>query len=104
MSRTVAVLLVEGAPDDGEMIPLFGGTNRMGREATNEVVVNDAWVSRRHAKIVETEAGHYVRDLVSAHGTFVNGEKIGGRHPLADGDRIQLGPSKVVFVFRSDWT
>ena len=102
MRRTAAVLLIEGGPNDGQMIPLAAGANIMGREAINDIVDTDVGVSRKHAEIIETADGHYLRDLSSSHGTFVNGNRIGG-HALADGDRIQLGPSTVVFVFRSDW-
>ena len=100
---TVAVLLVEGGPDDGRMIPLIGGTNTLGREVINDVVDTETGVSRKHAEIVETDAGYHLRDLSSLNGTFVNKNRIqAGSHLLFDGDRIQLGPSKVIFIFKSD--
>jgi hypothetical protein len=36
-------------------------------------------------------------DGLSANGTFVNGERLRGRRRLADGDRVRLGATTIVF-------
>ena len=57
-------------------------------------------VSRRHARIVRTEAGHFITEEVgSLNGTFVNGNKLvtGKPQALAEGDRVGLGMVKMVF-------
>jgi S1-C subfamily serine protease len=52
----------------------------------------DLDVSARHAEIVEGADNSYrVRDTGSTNGTFVNGHRITGEEPLADGDVIWLG-------------
>ena len=103
VGRTAAVILVEGGPNDGQMIPLSRGSNVMGREMANRIVDTETGVSRRHAEIVETDASYFLRDLTSTNGTSVNGRTIDeAGHDLSDGDRIQLGPSKVAFIFKSD--
>lgn len=95
--------MVQGGPLDGQMIPLVGGTNIMGRAEGSEVVDTETGVSRQHARISETVEGYFVQDLGSSNGTFVNSRKLEpGDHLLTDGDEIQLGPSSVVFVFKSD--
>ena len=100
---SVAVLLVEDGPNKDQMIPLLGGKNVMGRQLDNDVVDTETGVSRKHAEIIETVDGYHLRDLSSSNGTYVNGNNIeSGKHFLVDGDRIQFGPSKVVFVFKSD--
>ena len=101
-SADEAFLVVEGGPDSDETISLPGPTNTMGRQSTNDVVVSEAGVSRRHAEIVEDGGVHYLRDLSTTNGTFVNDESIGeADHPLNDGDSIRLAASKVQYVFHS---
>jgi pSer/pThr/pTyr-binding forkhead associated (FHA) protein len=58
----------------------------------------DAEVSRLHAA-VEYIGAHWtiVDDGLSRNGTFVNGERLVGRHRLMAGDRIRVGTSLVSF-------
>lgn len=64
----------------------------IGREAPAELVVAAAPVSRRHASITFCDGCHWLHDLGSRNGTFVNG-KVVGTSPirLIDGDEIVLG-------------
>ena len=55
----------------------------MGREMINDIVDTEIGVSRRHAEIIETDTGHYLRELFSSHGTFANGNRIWGP-PVSD--------------------
>jgi S1-C subfamily serine protease len=48
-------------------------------------------ISARHAAIVAREGGYVVRDLGSAAGTFLNGQRVIGDVPLESGDIIELG-------------
>jgi pSer/pThr/pTyr-binding forkhead associated (FHA) protein len=65
------------------------------------VVVPELSVSRRHAAIMKSDEGLYVRDLSSSNGTFVNRTNITVEdHLLSDADRIQLGVSETSFVFK----
>lgn len=48
-------------------------------------------VSRRHCQINVTDNGIWLRDLSSANGTFVSGEKIEAPYPLKTGDVVQVG-------------
>ena len=96
------MLVVDGGPNDEETIPLAGSTTSMGRQSANEVVVAETGVSRKHAEIVQTDNGYFLRDLGSTNGTFVNSKKISDDdYLLQDGDAIRLGASKTSCVFRS---
>jgi pSer/pThr/pTyr-binding forkhead associated (FHA) protein len=56
--------------------------------------VNDASVSRRHAKVARGDGGDLVlEDLNSAYGTKVNDETVAAfqKLPLAAGDKVTMG-------------
>ena len=51
----------------------------------------DTTVSRVHAKLWQENGACWIEDLGSRYGTKVNGTAISGRHPLSDGDLVQIG-------------
>jgi hypothetical protein len=70
-----------------------------GRDASNMVVLQSTFVSKRHAT-VGIEGGQFiVRDLKSANGTRVNGEPA-ILTPLSPGDVIEVGDQTLTFVER----
>jgi DNA-binding response OmpR family regulator len=72
--------------------PLDKPRTTIGRWEDNNIVVDDRWVSRYHARI-RRENDHYViEDLSSKNGTFVNGRRISEPTVLADGDQVQVTP------------
>lgn len=71
----------------------------LGRDASNMVVLQSTFVSKRHATI-GIEGGQFVvRDLKSANGTRVNGETA-TLTPLSQGDVIEVGDQTLTFVER----
>src|SRR2546421_7293344 len=54
----------------------------------------DATVSRQHCLVELDGEGVWIQDLGSLNGTFVNGEKIGQREPLRDGDATMVQPPR----------
>jgi DNA-binding NtrC family response regulator len=90
---------------DGYLIPISkpGGASQpvgefltIGREATCGLVVEDSFVSARHARIEKKAGGYVVRDLHSRNGTFLNGSRV-TEAILAANDRIRFG--EMVYVF-----
>jgi len=71
---------------------------RIGRDADNEVVLHDPRISRHHAVITRKSEGFELEDLASANGVMVNGVRITTLHLLAEGDRLKLGDSELVFT------
>lgn len=66
-------------------------TIRIGREMSNDKVLNFAVISHRHAELTIQDDGKcLIRDLGSTNGTYVNGKKIQGEHLLRPGDRLVL--------------
>ncbi|AKJ02687.1 type III secretion system (T3SS) inner membrane Yop/YscD-like protein [Archangium gephyra] len=69
----------------------------IGRTTENDVVLQDAGVSRKHVRISDRLGRFYVQDLGSANGTLVNDAPLSGERELQNGDRIALGPVEFVF-------
>ncbi len=61
-----------------------------GRAEGNNIVVDDARASRRHAELYWDGSDFVLIDLNSSNGTFVNGNKITS-HVLKDSEVIQIG-------------
>jgi phosphoserine phosphatase RsbU/P len=74
----------------------------IGRRTDADIVLNHAHVSRNHAKVVQEGNQHWIIDLGSSHGTFVNGERVVERRLLHPGDRIGLGDEKIEMVYQCD--
>ena len=68
----------------------------IGRADGNDLVIEAAAVSRRHARILKRGATYVIEDLKSAHGTTVNGERVTTRE-LRSGDLVGLGPVALRF-------
>jgi len=79
------------------ILPLrVGAVTRIGRGLSVDVHLDDASVSRRHARIVERGGRAVVLDDRSLNGTWVNGRRVEAAM-LSDGDEIALG--RVVLQF-----
>jgi general secretion pathway protein A len=76
---------------------LRGTRTLIGRGAECQVVIDNKFLSRRHA-VITREAGVWMlRDLNSTNGTRVNGRRV-NRWQLTDGDEIAIGKHRLVFV------
>jgi pSer/pThr/pTyr-binding forkhead associated (FHA) protein len=62
----------------------------IGRDASCDVVVPTAEVSRRHALISPANEGYVLRDT-STNGVFVNGERVSVTQTLGRGDIVRVG-------------
>ena len=99
-SPTTANLVVVGGPNDGVVLSIPNDGLTLGRLHDNDVVIDDPWVSRRHAEIISTHDGYRLRDLASSNGTFLTDRLIDASdYGLHDGDHIRLGRSDVQLVF-----
>jgi len=80
-----------------QIYPLKLGTNTIGREEDNSIVLDHTFLSRYHAQIFIDPNGVIIQDLNSRNGTFVNDFKVDHCH-LKDGDAIRLGRISFKFV------
>jgi pSer/pThr/pTyr-binding forkhead associated (FHA) protein len=82
---------------DGERRLLKAGAMTIGRDAANDLVLlDDPKVSRSHAELHKRDGQWVLQDLGSSNGTRVNQRPV-QRHPLRDGDRIQLGATTILY-------
>ncbi|WCJ60439.1 FHA domain-containing protein [Fontisphaera persica] len=82
---------------DGRRWSVLGSCG-IGRSLTNQVVLEGAKVSRRHALVhVQSKNEHWLVDLASSNGTFLNGQRIAQPMLLRDGDRIGVGEYELIF-------
>jgi sigma-B regulation protein RsbU (phosphoserine phosphatase) len=78
--------------------PLDGAPVSIGRASDCSIPIKDRYLSRRHAEILAMNGAWYVKDLGSANGTYLNGNRLSGDSPLKNGDRIRLGDTEIVFA------
>ena len=81
---------------------LTGGRVTVGKGPGNDIVLEDARVSRLHASLEKFAEGWCVNDLGSSNGTFVNGDRIWGAHRLRHGDEIRVGQTRLLFRSTDD--
>ena len=84
--------------EDGQEMA-FSGPERLtiGRAEDNNVIVDDAEMSRHHGEIIlHADGTAEVRDRGSRTGTFINNQRVNSQI-LRDGDRLSFGPLHVVF-------
>ena len=87
-----AFLIVNGT----NIFPLNQKVINIGRRDDNQLVVNDARVSRIHAQLRVFKGRYVIFDLDSTGGTFVNSERV-HQHILYPGDVISLAGVPLVY-------
>jgi transcriptional regulator with GAF, ATPase, and Fis domain len=73
----------------------------LGRDPSNQIVMSDAGVSRRHCSVREVSGVFEIADLDSHNGTLLNGNKV-SREVIRHGDRIRVGSSEYLFLTGPD--
>ncbi|HQV93317.1 MAG TPA: FHA domain-containing protein [Anaerolineales bacterium] len=93
-------LIMRTGPTPGAVFALEGDQLTIGRDSTNEITINDAEVSRRHARLTFQGGKFVLEDLGSTNGTFVNGQRLAGPRVLKAGEVVSFG-EQIVLVFES---
>lgn len=99
----------EPPPSDAELIiyapsgnvlvrcPLVEDELIIGRGPESDVRLDGHKVSRAHAKVVRTKAGHRIEDKNSMNGILKDGVQVGS-WDLSFGDEVQIGGYRVTYV------
>ena len=93
-------LTMRSGPNPGTVYALDSDQLSIGRDSSNEIAVNDAEVSRRHARLTFQGGKYVLEDMGSTNGTFVNGQRLTGPRVLKSGEVISLG-EQIVFVYEA---
>ena len=94
-----AALVVKRGPNAGSRFLLDQPVTSAGRHPNSDIFLDDITVSRRHAEFRKEHDEFRVVDAGSLNGTFVNREPVEST-VLANGDEIQIGKFRLVFVTR----
>ncbi len=97
-----AVLVVKRGPNAGFRFLLGQTVTSAGRHPGNDICLDDLTVSRRHAEFQLRGSEFHLVDFGSLNGTYVNREPIDSI-VLADGDEIQMGKFRLVFLSDPGW-
>ncbi len=89
---TVEVL---SGPDKGKKATTLGDLVRIGAETTNDLVLTDTTVSRRHGEVLRTPDGLLIRDLGSRNGTTIDGRRVVAAY-VKPGDEFSVGKTKLL--------
>lgn len=93
-NRRFALEYIEPNERYGERVEL-GQHLEIGRGPSSDLILDDAYVSSRHASIDYDRDGLMLSDLGSTNGTYVNEKMIATPTMLKRGDVVQIGS----FVF-----
>ena len=91
-------LIMQSGPEVGMEYILDKADLFLGRDTSNDLVINDAEVSRKHARLVLEGSTYRLEDLGSTNGTFVRGQRLSAPLLLNPGETITLG-EKIVLRF-----
>ncbi len=85
------VLAIVQGQQTGEAAELTPGLVLIGRGADCQLILEDDYVSTRHARVVAGESGLYIEDMGSTNGTYVNGARITAPTAISLSDTLRIG-------------
>lgn len=94
-------LLIHMTSQGNMKISLDKGITTIGRRATNDLCINSRFISRFHARIINTAAGAIIEDLNSCNGLMINAQRT-HRHKLRSGDLIAIGRTQLRYIDLND--
>jgi len=102
-TRTVLFADVQAAVSEASLVLIYGASDlgkrfeltkdiTIGRDRSNDIVIEAQDVSRQHARVERRENDEWwITDLASRNGTRRNGETLKGTATLVNGDLIAIG-------------
>lgn len=92
--------VMRSGPTPGATFSLDGDQLLIGRDSSSGVAINDAEVSRKHARLTFQGGKFVIEDLGSTNGTFVNGQRLVSPVVLKSGDVVSLG-EQIVLMYEA---
>ena len=97
-SAAAKARLISIGSSDSREYQLSKQTVTIGSHRSNDLVIDDSTVSRRHATITHKTGGFELADLGSTNGTLVNGKRVRVPVNLGCGDEIKFGSVRYAFA------
>lgn len=94
-AQVTAPCLHYGDLEGKHTFEIRGDCATIGRSPEQDLILEEAFASRRHATITRQNGGFEVVDQNSSHGTYVNGRRI-DRARLRSGDTLQFGSTNAM--------
>jgi len=91
------VVIIHGG-ELGQRVELTQSEITIGRDDDNALHAALDTISRRHARLFVEGGVHYVEDLGSTNGTFLNEEEIAAAAVLRNGDLVRCGGAVFKFI------
>jgi len=91
MTKIQYRLVVRQGPIPGQVFECDRNEISIGRDIANDFVINDAEVSRRHARLTLEVDRYQIEDMNSTNGTYIDGQRLIGPHIMAIGEIIMFG-------------
>jgi pSer/pThr/pTyr-binding forkhead associated (FHA) protein len=87
--------------EDGREFPIRRVTT-IGRAKDSDIVIDDPYLSSKHAMIYRRGRRLIIQDLKSTNGTYINGRRIKKPVALKEKDVITMGSRKFTILRRED--
>jgi hypothetical protein len=95
----LGLLVISSGQYANTTLPLKAGVTTLGRDGrSNDHKIDDEAVSERHLSIRFQDGKFSATDLDSSNGTFINNERIEGKHVLEANDTVRIGKTSMVFI------
>jgi pSer/pThr/pTyr-binding forkhead associated (FHA) protein len=92
--------VMRSGPTPGATFALEGDQLTIGRDSSSGVAINDAEISRKHARLTFQGGKYVIEDLGSTNGTFVNGQRLVSAVVLKSGDVVSFG-EQIVLMYEA---
>lgn len=94
-----ALLVIKRGPNAGSRFLLDQPVTSAGRHPNSDIFLDEVTVSRRHAEFLRENGEFRIVDIASLNGTYLNRQPVQSA-VLANGDEIQIGKFRLVFLTR----
>lgn len=90
LSKGNPKLFVLSGPEANQVYELSKPIIMVGRDKSNDIVINDPTVAPFHIRLIASSEGYSVEDIDSTYGVWVNMGRLWGTHGLRSGETINL--------------